>query len=101
MVEGNSLDPIARPHQKVLVADGRPPTLVTIEDGGLAALELKDPTIGNVIKRVHPRGKEWILVSPNPVEPRGPEVVPVEKIERVWPLRGVLFETAGEPNAGD
>ena len=93
IVEGDSLDPIARSHQKVLVADGLPPTLVFIEDGGLAALELEDETVGNVIKRVHPRGKEWILVSANPVEPRSPDIVPIEKIRRVWPLRGVLFET--------
>ncbi len=98
LVEGNSLDPIARSRQKVLVAEGRPPALVSMEDGGLAALELRDGTIGNVIKRVHPRGKEWILVSPNPVEPRSPDVVPTEKIKLVWPLRGVLFETTDEPN---
>jgi hypothetical protein len=93
VVEGNSLDPIARLGQKVLVAEAQTPENVSIENGGLAALEVLDDTIGNVIKRVHPRSDFWILVSPNPVDPYTPVLVPPHKISRIWPLRGVLFET--------
>ena len=95
-VEGNSLDPIARRGQKVLVRDGRTAAEAATEGVCLAAIESEDPSIGNVIKRVFPRGDTLILVSPNPVEPLVPDVVPIESVKRVWPLCGALFETSDD-----
>lgn len=93
IVEGNSLDPIARKGQKVLVSEPRSPQTTTLEPGGLAALEIDDGDVGNVIKRIYRQGENWMLLSPNQVEPHTPDLIPVTKIKQVWPLRGVLFET--------
>jgi hypothetical protein len=46
-----------------------------------------------VIKRVFRRNGEWVLVSPNPVEPHAALVVRLTSITAAWPLRGVLFES--------
>jgi len=92
-VEGDSLDPIARKGQKVLVGERESAKDTTVENGGLAALEVEDETIGNVIKRVYRKSGVWTLVSPNPVVPYTPDIVPMDKIIGVWPLRGVLFDT--------
>lgn len=96
VVEGNSLEPVARQGQKVLVAEPETPQNTSLEQGGLAALEIEDDAIGNVIKLAYPRPDFWTLVSPNPVEPQAPDRVPIERINRIWPLRGVLFETIDE-----
>jgi len=95
-VEGDSLDPIARKGQKVLVGERESAKDTTVEDGGLAALEVDDEAIGNVIKQVYRKSDVWILVSPNPVIPYTPDLVPMDKIVGVWPLRGVLFDTVDE-----
>lgn len=92
-VEGESLSPLARRGQHVLVASQQFPAETIIGQGGLAVLETNDDSIGNVIKRVYRRDDQWVLVSPNPVEPPEPILVPAETIVAVWPLRGVLFES--------
>lgn len=96
VVEGDSLDPVARKGQKVLVSEPEIPQNTSLEQGGLAALEIEDEAIGNVIKQVYRKSKHWILVSPNPIQAYTPDIVPIEKIKRIWPLRGVLFETIDE-----
>jgi len=92
-VEGDSLEPIARKGQKVLVGNSYSPKQCSIEKGGLAVIETDENTKGNMIKRVYPDGDKWIFVSPNPLMPYQPDIVPVEKIKKVWPLRGVIFES--------
>lgn len=92
-VEGNSLEPIARKGQNVLVKEGVMPQGGAIETGGLAVIETNDESIGNEIKRVYPNVDIWILVSPNPLEAYAPHVVPVENIKKIWPLKGVIFES--------
>lgn len=99
VVEGNSLEPVARQGQKVLVAEPETPQNTSLEQGGLAALEIEDDAIGNVIKLVYRKSEQWILVSPNPIQAYTPDIVPIEKIDQIkliWPLRGVLFETIDE-----
>jgi len=91
-VEGDSLEPIALEGQRVLVGVPKNPDQYSIENGGLAAIETKDD-IGHVIKRVFRKENEWTLVSPNPLASYPPDIVSVEKIEKVWPLYGVIFET--------
>lgn len=92
-VEGQSLNPIARRGQLVLVGAMQTSRDTTIERGGLAVIETTDEALGCVIKRVFPGSDQWILVSSNPVDPHDPIVVPVSQITAVWPLRGVLFES--------
>lgn len=91
-VEGNSMEPIARKGQKVLVEQGMVPKDCKIESGGLAVIETDDNSIGNEIKRVYPKKDTWILVSTNPLEPYTPDIIPIAKIKKVWPLKGVIFE---------
>jgi len=93
-VEGNSMEPIARKGQKVLVEEGITPKECKIESGGLAVVETDDESIGNEIKRIYPKKDNWILVSANPLEPYTPDIIPIEKIKKVWPLKGVIFEVA-------
>lgn len=96
VVEGDSMEPIARKGQKVLVKDGQTPNVCDIESGGLAVIETDDKDIGNEIKRVYPDKDNWILVSVNPLVSYKPDVVPVEKIKKIWPLCGVIFESVYE-----
>jgi phage repressor protein C with HTH and peptisase S24 domain len=96
VVEGDSMEPIARKGQKVLVKDGQTPNVCDIESGGLAVIETDDKDIGNEIKRVYPDKDNWILVSVNPLVSYKPDVVPVEKIKKIWPLCGVIFESTNE-----
>src|SRR5207248_642976 len=91
-VEGDSLDPIAKQGQRVLVSAKQSPRDATIRRGSLAVIETSDDDVGSVIKRVFPSGKNWTLISSNPVDPHDPIVLPIERIEAVWPLHGVLFE---------
>jgi len=99
IVEGDSLEPIARQGQKVIVSEPETPQNTSLRQGGLAALEVEDDDIGNVIKKVYRKSDHWILVSPNPVQDYMPDIVPIQKIKhikRIWPLRGVLFETTDD-----
>jgi SOS-response transcriptional repressor LexA len=99
-VEGDSLDPIAWKGQWVLVQ--APLTDVTrVEPGTLAAVATDDPRVGNVLKRVHVRGKEVLLLSPNPVDVTPPSFVLLEKVTSVWPFAGVLFEGMDADDPGD
>jgi len=91
-VEGDSMEPIARKGQKVLVEEGMSPQDCTIESGGLAVIETDDESVGNEIKRVYPKENNWILVSANPLEPYTPDIIPIKNIKKVWPLKGVIFE---------
>ncbi len=93
-VLGNSLEPLARPGQKVIVGE-RCHDLDSITNATLAVLET-DGAAGNVIKRVYPKDGNWILVSPNPVEPIDPVVLPHDEVRAIWPLCGVLFESNDE-----
>ncbi|MEW6250863.1 MAG: AAA family ATPase [Planctomycetota bacterium] len=98
VVEGHSLDPIARRGQKVLVGERELPGSLTMTRGGLAVIEILDEAVGTVIKRVFPGRDRWVLVSPNPTEPHEPIVLPAAQIRAVWPLRGVLFESRDGQN---
>ena len=93
-VEGNSLEPIARAGQTVLVAKGTTVKESTMSKGSFAVVETKDEHVGNVIKRVFPSDDQYILLSPNPVEQHDPIPLSVDQIEKLWPLRGILFEAA-------
>lgn len=90
-VQGNSLNPIARNGQKVLV-DEPLASLADCPQGELAVIEFHDEAQGSVIKQVFP-GKQWVLVSPNPVDRLPPMLVSPKEILAVWLLRGVLFDT--------
>jgi len=92
-VEGDSIEPIARKGQKILVEEGMSPQDCTIESGGLAVIETVDESVGNEIKRVYPKKTDWIVVSANPLNPYTPDIVPIEKIKKVRPLKGVIFES--------
>lgn len=92
-VEGDSLAPIALAGQEALVAAREDIRVSKIDEGALAVVETDDESIGNVIKRVFLRSDHWVLTSPNPVQRYSPDVVSVDRITAVWPLRGVLFET--------
>ncbi len=92
-VEGKSLEPIAWKGQSVLIGESASVSTSNIHRGSLAVLETKDSNVGNVIKRVFPSDDSWILVSPNPVDPHDPIIVDCSDIERVYPFRGVIFET--------
>ncbi len=89
-IQGTSLDPIARHGQKVLVADKHTVRDAKVLKGSLAVLETTEE--GHVIKRVFFAGRQWVLDSPNPVDPHDPIVITERKIRGVWPVRGVLFE---------
>ncbi len=91
-VQGDSLNPIARNGQKVLV-DERLSRFSDCPEGELAVLEFNDETRGSVIKQVFPGKQQWILVSPNPVDRLAPMLVSPRDLRAVWLLRGVLFET--------
>jgi len=93
--EGDSLEPIARRGQMVLIGNGVPPNEAAITRGCLAAVETNDENVGNVIKRVFRTDSGYILTSPNPVESHDPIAILASKVERFWPLRGVLFEVVG------
>ena len=95
-VEGDSLEPIARKGQKVLVREYLTPKECTIESGGLAVIETDEGTIGDEIKRVYRNGDSWTLISANPLIPYKPDIVPIRKIKKVWPLCGVIFESMNE-----
>jgi len=90
-VEGNSLNPVARKGQCVLVED-KLAEPSRVEPGALAAVVTEDDQVGNVLKRVYPREDVLLLVSPNPVDVVPPASVPFSKVRAIWPFAGVLFE---------
>ena len=91
-VHGDSLDPIARDGQKLLVDQPLADPL-TCPEGELAVVEFADDAAGSVVKRVFPTKDRWTLVSPNPVDRLSPMIVFPKDIRAVWIVRGVLFET--------
>jgi len=93
VVEGDSMEPIARKGQKVLVEEWMSPQDCTIESGGLAVIETDEGVVGNEIKRVYRKKNNWIFVSGNLLEPYAPDIIAIEKIKRIWPLKGVVFES--------
>jgi SOS-response transcriptional repressor LexA len=90
-VIGDSLDPIARSGQKVLV-DQPLTNASSCRDGELAVVEFTDDTMGSVIKRVFSGKDRWTLVSPNPVDCVAPMIVATKTVRNVWLVRGVLFD---------
>ncbi len=93
-VMGQSIEPLARSGQKVLVGE-KCDDLDSISGATLAVLQT-DGAIGNVIKRVYPKDANWILISANPVEPIDPILLPRDAIRAIWPICGVLFESNDE-----
>jgi energy-coupling factor transporter ATP-binding protein EcfA2 len=91
-VVGDSLAPIARDRQKVLV-DESLSNVTACPNGDLAVVEFSDNGVGNVIKQVFRNSPQWAFVSPNPVDRLPPIIVPPTDIRAIWPLRGVLFDT--------
>jgi len=94
VVEGSSLDPVARNGQVVLVSAGEDPNSAQIRPGSLVAAETMNESVGNVIKRLFRTADGYVLVSANPVEPFEPITLSKREIKRVWPLIGVLFDAA-------
>lgn len=90
-VAGTSLEPIAADRQFVLVGRKIEGRFDAVRKGGLFVVETDDDRVGNVIKRVFPHERHWLLVSPNPIEPRDPIPLAKNKIRAVWPVGGVLF----------
>jgi SOS-response transcriptional repressor LexA len=90
-VQGDSLDPLARDGQKVLVNEPLTDRSECTE-GELAVIEFTDETMGSVIKQVFPDKKQWTLVSLNPIDRLAPIIVKPDAIRAIWPLQGVLFE---------
>ena len=81
-VNGDSMDPIARHGQSVLINP-----LALVRDGDLAVVELADGT--RSFKRVYHQGHRWVLVSVNVAyEPR---VVEEREVSRIWKAWGVRF----------
>lgn len=91
-IRGTSLEPLAGDGHVVVVAEKIDSRFNSVSKGSLAVIETEDPRIGNVIKRVYPGDRAWVLLSPNPIDPREPLTVQKGKIRAVWPVRGVLFE---------
>jgi hypothetical protein len=63
-ITGSSLEPIAYDRQVILVGE-RLQEYAAVPKGSLAAVETEDEHVGNVVKRVYPRGRNWVLLSPN------------------------------------
>ncbi len=89
--EGDSLDPIARRGQWVLVGD-RVADSSRLADGALAAVVMSDESVGNVLKKVFKAEAALMLVSPNAVDDIPPTKVPLNAVESLLPFAGVLFE---------
>jgi len=81
-VRGDSMEPIARDGQLVLIEKGAP-----VKDGDLAIVELKDGT--RSFKRVHRKGKQVILQPVNPSHNADVvSTIEVAQMTRIW---GVKF----------
>ncbi len=98
IVEGRSLDPIARAGQKVLIDKEPASDYRTVKNGDLAVIETNVDSIGRVIKRVYRMQDNCVLISPNPVERHPPELLNRQQLSRAkfWGVQGVLFESAEE-----
>ena len=82
VVRGDSMDPLAWDGQRVLaLVDVEP------EDGDLAYVELLDDRC--MFKRVHKKGRRWLLVSVNPHHP--PVEIKTSEIRRAYKVWGVQF----------
>jgi phage repressor protein C with HTH and peptisase S24 domain len=81
-VRGDSMEPIARDGQIVLVEKGD-----TVRDGDLAIVELTDGT--RTFKRVHRKGRQVILQPVNPSH--NADVVPADEVQRMTRVWGVKF----------
>ncbi len=92
-VMGASLEPLARPGQKMLVGE-KCENISDIRNATLAVVQTE--SVGNVIKRVYPTDRDLILASPNPVETIDLILLPQEDMLGIWPVCGVLFETSDE-----
>jgi len=90
MVEGNSIDPIARNGQFVLINDPIP--IERTKDGMLAIIETAD--YSRIIKRINRNKKNdsIILTSANIIDPHKPLSIDINNILKIYPLAGVLFE---------
>lgn len=87
-VEGDSLEPIARDGQVVLVERREPAKLVP--DGDLLLVDVEQR--GAFLKRVYKANGAWVMCSVNPVTPEEPVVVAPEEINHAYEVAGVLFE---------
>jgi hypothetical protein len=93
-IDGTSLEPIAADGQLVLVAQKIAARFDRVRNGSLAVVETEDDQVGNVIKRVFPQDRTWLLTSPNPIDPRNPIALAKSNIRAVWPVHGILFAVA-------
>ncbi len=87
LVEGSSMEPVAREGQIVLV---RKKEGQKINKTDLACVDMTDRE--TVIKRCYPSETNWILCSINPNEVQDPISIGIGKILHAYPLVGVLFE---------
>jgi hypothetical protein len=94
-VKGDSLEPIVRDGQKLLV-DEPLVNLLACPDGELAVVEFADEDMGSVVKQVFPAKDRWTLVSANVVDRLPPITVLPTEIRALWVVRGVLFDTTTE-----
>jgi hypothetical protein len=60
----------------------------------MAIWQPTDPNVGKVIKRTFSLPDSFELLSVNPLEPYQPITVARAQVERIWPVRGILFERA-------
>ena len=93
-VVGESLDPIARRGQHVLVDRTVAKSHMSVSNGDLAVVDSQAEDIGRVIKRIYHHDGKCILVSPNPVDPHPPLVLTKQDLQhaKFWTVRGILFE---------
>ncbi len=89
VVEGDSLDPIARGGQHVPVDARR--TATNVFPGSIAVIETEDVNIGNVIKKVIPMAADFVLVSTNPVDSIAPILLPRNRLKQMFSASGILF----------
>lgn len=90
-VQNDSLEPIARSGQLVLVGGPQDPRNLDMSNGSLGVIEVREGT-GHVIKRVFKEGDTLLLVSPNPIQAYAPIIKGVDEVENVWPVRGLIFD---------
>lgn len=92
LVAADTLDPVARPGQWVLLAD----EVVPLADGDLAAISTDGG--GRLLRRVWSDSEEWVLQAINPVQPI-PSVT-LRKLDiAVRKIVGVLYEPLKQPRA--
>ncbi|WP_146503678.1 S24 family peptidase [Rubinisphaera italica] len=91
----DSLDPIARDGQHVLIDQTEGHSYSEVKNGDLAVIDSSTEGIGRVIKRVYHHDLGCILTSPNQVDPHPPLLIPRDELDKAkfWVLKGVLFES--------